>query len=95
MAALLATVGGNFSTRTHFRLTPPGSARTVERWSHVSCWEDDGDDDDDDDDHVYQEKDGSEAGGAVQMALKEITEMAEQGPETAEGIEVIFLSEIW
>ena len=28
------------------------------------------------------------------MALNEITEMAEQGPETAEGIEVIFLSEI-
>ena len=27
------------------------------------------------------------------MALNEITEMAEQGPETAEGIEVIFLSE--
>ena len=36
----------------------------------------------------YQEKDGSEAGLAVQMALNEIREMAEQGTETAEGIEV-------
>ena len=40
----------------------------------------------DDDDH--QEKDGSEAGLAVQMALSDISEMAEQGQETAEGIEV-------
>ena len=45
-------------------------------------------DDDHFDHHNQQEKDGSEAGLAVQMALGDISEMAEQGRETAEGIEV-------
>jgi len=36
-----------------------------------------------------KEKDGSEAGLAVQMALSDISEMAEQGRETAEGIEEV------
>ena len=46
-------------------------------------------DDDHFDHHNQQEKDGSEAGLAVQMALSDISEMAEQGRETAEGIEVL------